>query len=142
MSVVRFHLDSSLSPSAAMGVLTDFGPDRAKAWPTIDADHLTVHATGDHWADVTEGTESAWEHGRYEWDDARGRVTITTIDSKVFGPGGGWVFQMTPEGEGTRVDVELTRTPQSLPKKMLAGLLTVVGPSHYRKAFSGPFKAT
>ncbi|MFF3559278.1 hypothetical protein ACFYXS_04455 [Streptomyces sp. NPDC002574] len=138
MSVVRFHLDSSLSPADALAVLTDFGPSRAENWPTIDA--VTVHSIGDTWAEVTEGTTSAWERARYEWDAARGRVTITTHESKVFGLGGGWVFQLTPEGAGTRIDVELTREPRTLKGKLLAGLLPVAA-SSLRKSYRQPLKA-
>ncbi|WP_399895924.1 hypothetical protein ACGH7X_40355 [Streptomyces sp. BBFR51] len=139
MSVVRFHLNSSLSPAGVLAVLTDFGPSRAEAWPTIDAEHFTVHDLGDTWAEVTEGTGAAWERARYQWDDSSGKVTITTLDSKLFGPGGGWVFQTTPEGEGTRIDVQLTREPSTVKGKMLAALLPL-GVSSLRKSFKAPFK--
>ncbi|MFB7415861.1 hypothetical protein ACFC18_43950 [Streptomyces sp. NPDC056121] len=139
MAIVRFHLVSSLRPEEALAVLTDFTPSRAKVWPSIDADHFTVHELGPSWAEVTEGTSAAWERAHYEWDDSK--VTITTLDSKLFGAGGGWVFEFTPEGDGTRIDVELTRTPRALKGKMLASLLPLVGPSTLRKSFSGPLKA-
>jgi hypothetical protein len=141
MSVVRFHLISSLSPSEVLAVLTDFGPSRAEAWPTIDTEHFVVHELGDTWAEVTEGTGAAWERARYEWDATSGRVTITTLDSKLFGPGGGWVFRTTPEGTETRIDVELTRQPSTVKGKMLAALLPVIGPSSLRKSFREPLKA-
>ncbi|WP_351235542.1 hypothetical protein [Streptomyces sp. NPDC002133] len=140
MAVARFHLISSLSPSEALAVLTDFGPSRARNWPTIDAEHLTVHAIGDTWAEVTEGTKSAWERARYEWDAAQGQVAITTHDSKVFGPGGGWVFQLTPVSDGTRVDIELTRDPSTFKGRILATLLPVIATS-LRKSYRQPFKA-
>ncbi|MFJ3309495.1 hypothetical protein ACIPSA_41945 [Streptomyces sp. NPDC086549] len=140
MAVARFHLNSSLSPSEVLAVLTDFGPARARNWPTIDAEHLTVHAIGDTWAEVTEGTSSAWERARYEWDAAQGRVVIATHDSKVFGPGGGWVFQLTPEGDGTRIDIELSRHPSTLKGKMLAPLLPFVA-SSLRRSYRHPLKA-
>lgn len=141
MPTVRFHLTSTMSAPELMAVLTDFSPARAELWPTIDAEHFEVHALGEHWADVTEGTASAWEHARYEWDDEAHRVTITTIDSKVFGPGGGWVFQLAPEGANTRVDVELTRQPLTFKGKLLASLLPLVAPGSLRKAFAGPLRA-
>ncbi|MFD7134890.1 hypothetical protein [Streptomyces sp. NPDC059894] len=141
MAVVRFHLVSRLSPKDVLGVLTDFGPSRAESWPTIDADHFEVHDLGDTWAEVTEGTAAAWERARYQWEPAGDKVTITTLDSKVFGPGGGWVFRMTPEGDGTRVDVELTREPTTFKRKMLASLLPLVAPGSLRKSFAGPLQA-
>ncbi|MFE4453273.1 hypothetical protein [Streptomyces sp. NPDC056796] len=141
MAVVRFHLVSTLSPKDVLGVLTDFGPTRAEAWSSIDAEHFEVHQLGDGWAEVTEGTAAAWERARYVWEPDGDTVTITTLDSKLFGAGGGWVFRMTPEGDGTRVDVELTRQPSTLKGKMLAALLPVAGPSTLRKSFAGPLRA-
>ncbi|WP_042395008.1 hypothetical protein [Streptacidiphilus carbonis] len=141
MAVVRFHLVSTLSPKDVMGVLTDFGPGRPQAWPTIDAEHFTVHQLGDGWAEVTEGTAAAWERARYEWNPEGDKVTITTLDSKLFGAGGGWVFTMTPEGDGTRVDVELTRQPGTLKGKVLASLLPLAAPASLRKSFAVPLKA-
>ncbi|WP_063043556.1 hypothetical protein [Nocardia pseudovaccinii] len=141
MATVRFHLLSTLSPAEVVHVLTDFGSTRPEVWPTIDADHFVVHDRGDTWAEVTEGTAAAWERARYEWDPIGDTVTITTLDSKLFGVGGGWVFRATPEPDGTRVDVELTRTPRALKGKFLAALLPLVGPSSLRKSFTGPLRA-
>ncbi|MGW2517399.1 hypothetical protein ACWC09_10305 [Streptomyces sp. NPDC001617] len=141
MAVVRFHLVSQLGPKEVLAVLTDFSPARAEAWPTIDAEHFEVHELGDTWAEVTEGTAAAWERARYEWEPAGDTVTITTLDSKLFGAGGGWVFRMTPEGEGTRVDVELTREPSTVKGRMLAALLPLAAPSSLRKSFAGPLQA-
>lgn len=142
MPVIRFHLDSELSAEALMAVLTDFGPTRPQRWPTIDEEHFDVHDLGANWAEVTEGTESAWERARYEWDAQAGRVSVTTHDSKVFGPGGGWLFTLTPKPTGgTRVDIELTRRPAGFKRKLLAALLPLAAPSALRKSFAGPLGA-
>ncbi|MEV6098424.1 hypothetical protein [Nocardia sp. NPDC051981] len=141
MATVRFHLLSTLTPAEVVRVLTDFGPTRTEAWPSIDAEHFVVHDRGETWAEVTEGTAAAWERARYQWDPDGDTVTITTLDSKLFGAGGGWVFRATPEAGGTRVDVELTRTPQAFKGKLLAALLPLVGPSSLRKSFAGPLRA-
>ena len=141
MPTVEFHMTSSLSAPELMAILTDFSPARPRQWPTIDADHFTVHALGDTWAEVTEGTASAWERARYDWDDRRHRVTVTTHDSKVFGPGGGWIFQLTPQATGTRVDIELVRTPSGLKRKLLAALLPAIAPRALKKSFAGPLDA-
>jgi hypothetical protein len=139
MTVLRFQLNSSLSPSEVMDVLTDFSPARAEKWPTIDAEHFTVHELADTWAEVTEGTASAWERARYEWDPKGDTVTITTINSKVFGPGGGWVFKMTPQDDGTLVDIELTRHPHSFKGRMVGAILPFAG-NVFRKSFKEPLK--
>ncbi|MFF4015914.1 hypothetical protein [Streptomyces sp. NPDC001843] len=140
MTVVRFDVVSELSPRDVLAVLTDFSPARVAAWPTIDAAHFTVHELGDTWAEVTEGTSAAWERARYEWEPAGDTVTVTTLDSKLFGAGGGWVFRMTPEGDGTRVEVELTRQPTTVKGRMLAALLPLAAPSSLRKSFAGPLR--
>jgi hypothetical protein len=141
MTVVRFELVSQLGPKDVLEVLTDFSPARAAAWPSIDAEHFEVHELGATWAEVTEGTAAAWERARYAWGPSGDTVTVTTLDSKLFGAGGGWVFRMTPEDDGTRVEVELTRQPSTLKGKMLAALLPLVAPSSLRKSFSGPLQA-
>ncbi|MDG4665604.1 hypothetical protein [Mycobacterium sp. 236(2023)] len=141
MPVVRFHIDSKLDAAAVMSVLTDFSPQRAQSWPTIDGEHFQVHELGDTWAEVTEGTASAWERARYDWDRDAGTVTVTTHDSLVFGPGGGWRFRLTPAAGGTRVDVELTRRPSGLKRKVLAALLPMAAPAALRKSFAGPLGA-
>lgn len=140
MATVSFHFTSSLSPAQVREALTDFGPSRPATWPSIDADHFVVHEAGDHWAVVTEGTAAAWERARYEWEPDGDRVVVTTQDSKLFGPGGGWVFQLAAEGTGTRVQVELTRTPKAFKGKLLASLLPLIGPSTLRKSFREPLK--
>ncbi|MEU9075849.1 hypothetical protein ACFYUY_09575 [Kitasatospora sp. NPDC004745] len=141
MAVVRLSLVSTLSTEDVLAVLTDFGPSRPGAWSTIDADHFEVHDLGDTWAEVTEGTAAAWERARYDWQPGGDTVTVTTLDSKLFGAGGGWVFRMTPEGDGTRVDVELTRRPTTLKGRMLAALLPVAAPPALRKSLAGPLQA-
>lgn len=141
MPTVRLQMTSALSAPDLMTVLTDFTPSRPAQWSTIDADHFEVHAVGDTWAEVTEGTASAWERARYDWDPRRHRVTVTTHDSKVFGPGGGWVFQLTPTEAGTRIDVELTRQPTTFIRRVLAALLRLVAPRSLKKSLAGPLHA-
>lgn len=141
MPTVRLHMTSSLTAPELMAVLTDFTSSRPNLWPSIDADHFEVHAVGETWAEVTEGTASAWERARYEWDLQRRRVTVTTHDSKVFGPGGGWVFQLTPQTTDTRIDVELTRRPTTFTRRILAALLPLVAPRALKKSLAVPLQA-
>lgn len=142
MAVVWFQLISRLGPEEVMGVLTDFSSSRAEDWPTIDAEHFEVHERGDTWAEVTEGTSAAWERARYEWEPDGDTVTVTTLDSKLFGAGGGWVFRMAPrEDGGTLVDVTLTREPSTLKGKVLAALLPLAATSSLRKSFAKPLQA-
>ncbi|WP_280348380.1 hypothetical protein [Nocardia neocaledoniensis] len=142
MTTIRFHLQSTLSPAEVVRVLTDFGPTRPEIWSaSIDAEHFLVHDRGATWAEVTEGNAAAWERARYDWDPAGDTVTVTTLDSKLFGAGGGWVFRATPTAQGSRVEVELTRTPATVKGKLLAALLPLIGPSSLRTSFAAPLRA-
>lgn len=127
MPKTQFTVHSSLSPSNVLGLLTDFGPDRAANWPNIDEAHFTVHELGPDFAEVTEGTGMGWERGRYAWDAAAGIVTIDTVDSNLWGPGSGWRYELKPAGGGTDVHVELTRVPNSLKGRLIGALIPVVG---------------
>ncbi|MGW5348978.1 hypothetical protein ACWERV_00480 [Streptomyces sp. NPDC004031] len=140
MPALHLQLTSSMSPSEVMGVLTDFSPARVDEWPSIDADHFEVHERGDTWAEVTEGNEKSFERARYEWDPAAHKVTVTTRESKPFGPGG-WVFDLTPDGDGTRIDIELQRHPTTLTAKVLSTIIPFAGPV-FRKSFREPLKTT
>jgi hypothetical protein len=142
MTTVRFTMTSSQSAPQLAAVITDFSAARPAVWPTIDAQHFEVHAIGDTWAEVTEGTASAWERARYDWSELPDRITITTLDSKVFGPGGGWIFHFTPQTSGTGIDIELTRNPRKITRRVLASLLPLVAPRSLRKSFAGPLQAT
>ncbi|MFI6377061.1 hypothetical protein [Streptomyces sp. NPDC050546] len=139
MPSLHFHLNSSMTPSEVMGVLTNFSPSRVEQWPSIDAEHFQVHERGDTWAEVTEGNDKSWEHARYEWDPSHNRVTVTTHDSTPFGSGG-WDFQMTPTDDGTRIDVKLERHPSSLKAKVLSPIIPLAGPV-FRKSFKEPLKS-
>ena len=131
MPRVHFELETSLSPGAVVGVLTDFSAHRAEVWPNIDAAHLKVHAQGPGWADVTEGNSLAggvWERNRYEWGQAPGRVTITTTDSNTWKSGSGWEYRMTatPSG-GTRIQVDVVRRGRGLRGALLSSVIGLVG---------------
>ena len=127
MSTAQFTVHTSLAPADALELLTDFGPDRAKRWPNIDADHFRVHAEGDDWAEVTEGTAMGWERERYSWDRAAGTVVVDTLDSNLWGPGSSWHYELKPAGTGTDVHVTLNRVPRSFRGRLIGALIPVVG---------------
>src|SRR5689334_1163511 len=101
MSSTTFTVHTSLSPEAVMGVITDFGPDRARWWPNVDDAHFKVHDQGPDWAEVTEGNSMAWERERYAWDAGAGTVTIDTLDSDIWAKGSSWHYEIVPAAEGT-----------------------------------------
>ena len=127
MSTTRFTVHTSLETSEVMGLLTDFGPDRATRWPSIDQAHFKVHELGSGWAEVTEGNSMAWERERYTWDLAAGTVDVDTLDSNLWGSGSGWRYRLTPASGGTDVEVTLTRVPKVFRARLLAVLVPVLG---------------
>ncbi|WP_322936264.1 SRPBCC family protein [Nocardioides bizhenqiangii] len=127
MPTTKFTVHTSLSPSEVLGVLTDFGPDRARHWPNVDDAHFKVHQLGPDWAEVTEGTKVGWERERYAWDAAAGTVTIDTLDSNLWGPTSGWRYRLEAAGEGTDVHVTLTRVPISRRGRVIGALIPIVG---------------
>ena len=118
-----------------MGVITDFGPDRARWWPNVDDAHFKVHDQGPDWAEVTEGTNMAWERERYEWNATAGTVTIDTLDSNIWAKGSGWRYEIAPAAEGSDLRVSLTRVPSSFKGRLISALIPIAGASALRKQF-------
>ena len=127
MPTTQFTVHTSLSPRDAMTLITDFGPERSKRWPNVDDAHFQVHGQGADWAEVTEGNAMGWERERYSWDAAAGTVAIDTLDSNLWGRGSGWRYRLTPAGEGTDVEVTLTRVPSSFKGRLIGALIPVAG---------------
>lgn len=127
MPSTQFSVDTTLTPDEVLAFLTDFGPGRADHWPNVDTGHYEVHATGDTWAEVTEGNRVGWERERYTWDADAGTVEIETLDSNLWAPGPGWSYRLQQVDDGTVVHVRLTRTPKTLTARLLAALIPVAG---------------
>jgi hypothetical protein len=135
MATTRFTVHTTLSPSAVLAVITDFGPERSRWWPNVDEAHFKVHDQGPDWAEVTEGTDMGWERERYSWDAASGIVTIETLDSNLWGPGSSWRYELVPAAEGTDLVVTLNRVANSFKGKVIAALIPIAGPLALKKQF-------
>ena len=127
MPTTRFTVHTSLAPTAAMDLFTDFGPARASHWPNVNKSHFRLHDRGPDWAEVTEGNAMGWERERYSWDADAGTITIETLDSNLWGPGSGWRYRLTPADGGTDVEVTLTRVPKSLLGRVVGALIPIAG---------------
>ena len=127
MPTTRFTVHTDLAPGDVLVLLTDFGPDRSRRWPNIDADHFQVHDQGEGWAEVTEGNAMGWERERYSWDPSGGSVTVDTLDSNLWGPGSCWHYELQPAGSGTDVKVTLHRVPRSFRGRLVGALIPLVG---------------
>jgi len=131
MAHIHFRVETTLAPSAVLAALTDFGPQRAEAWPNIDEQHFKVHGQGPGWAEVTEGSSVAggvWERERYTWDAASGGVAVETLDSNTWGPGSRWDYKLTRTAQGgTQIDVTVERHGKGWKGKLIEVGLVAVG---------------
>lgn len=141
MSSTQFTVHTTLSPAAVMQLFTDFGPGRAERWPNMDEAHFQVHDRGDGWAEVTEGNAMGWERERYSWDAAAGTVTIDTLDSNLWATGSGWRYRITPAGDGTDVQVALTRVPKGVRGRIVGALIPFAGPRLLARQFRSVLQA-
>ena len=135
MPTTQFTVHTTLSPSEAMTLITDFGPDRARRWPNVDESRFTLHDQGPEWAEVTEGNAMGWERERYSWDASAGTVEIDTLDSNLWGPGSGWRYQVGPADGGTDVLVTLTRVGKGFRGKLVGALIPIAGARTLGKQF-------
>jgi len=128
---IHFQLETRLAPGAVLAVLTDFGPQRAEAWPNIDDQHFKVHGQGPGWAEVTEGSSVAggvWERERYTWDAAGGAVAVETLDSNTWGPGSRWDYRLTRTAQGgTQIVVIVERHGKGWKGRLIELGLVAVG---------------
>jgi hypothetical protein len=140
MPKVHVQIESKLPPAQILEVLTDFGPNRAKAWPGVDDAHLTVHDQGPSYADVTEGNKIGWERETYNWDAETGTVSAVTTDSNLWGPGSRWDYKLTPHDGGTTLDITLTRNGKGIKGKLIGGVVGVVGKRMTKMSFEQALK--
>lgn len=126
MPTVHIHETTTVPPDGFVAALTDFGPDRAEIFRNS---HAKVHASGDTWADVTEGVSASWERLRYDWSQPN-VVRLTTTDSNTWSTGSNWVYTLTPRADGgTDIDLVVARKGGKARGWLGAGLMAVGGRS-------------
>lgn len=124
MSTVHVVHESTLSPDQVLAAAHDFSERRADVFPAVSVNRLTVHALGDTWADVTEGTRAGpvvnWERCRYDWSTP-GSVTATVTDSNVYALPSSWKIAATATPGGSRVEMWWIREFRRGPRGRLFG---------------------
>ena len=121
MGRVHVRAHGSFPPDVLVAALTDFGPGRSQVFGDSEPRRLQVHARGDTWADVTEGSRAGgvWQRSRYDWSTP-GEVRLEVSASNAFGPGSRWTYRLTPAADGgTDVDLEIVRVPCSTRGRLL-----------------------
>jgi hypothetical protein len=105
MSTIHLHRTTTATPEQYVAGLTNFGPGRSKLFGNSADEYLKVHFKGISHADVTEGSAGIWERLYYDCSNPD-RVTITTIDSDVWGGASGHTYTLAAPQLGARDDRE------------------------------------
>ncbi|OKI49271.1 hypothetical protein [Micromonospora sp. CB01531] len=140
MATIHLHETTTATPEQFLAALTDFGPGRSKLFSATSDEFLRVHEQGPTFADVTEGTGSAWERLRYDWSDPR-RVVMRTIDSNLWGGASGHTYTITRNPHGTTdVDVVVVREGKNAKGRVIGFLLGTVAKGVLAKALANSVK--
>ena len=130
MARIEFEVSSPLSPETVLSSLVDFGERRPELWPAIDPRVYRVHAVGDSWAEVTEGTDvlgGIWARERYDWSEP-GVVQATIQDSNFWHPGGTWSVRAQPGPDGgSRLTVTRDRRAKGVKARLFEVLVKIAG---------------
>lgn len=130
MLSVEVERDTTAPAELVLDTLRDPSPSRrGEIWSNITPKHFTLHASGDDFLDVTEGTVIVgvfWERSRYEWPET-GRVISTVLDSNVFRPGSTTELRAAPRDGGSRVKLIVRRRYQAGAKGRIALVINHLG---------------
>jgi hypothetical protein len=141
MATIHLHESTTATPKQFLTALTDFGPGRSELFGATSDDFLQVHEQGLTFADVTEGTRSAWERLRYDWSDPH-RVVMMTVDSNLWGGASGHVYTITRNAQGTTdVDVVVVREGRNVKGRVIGLMLGTVAKGVLAKALASTVKA-
>src|SRR5262245_514229 len=141
MSTIHFHRNTRLTPEQYVAGLTDFGPGRSKLFGNSAEDYLKVHRQGAKDADVTEGSNGAWERLHYDWSNPD-HVVLKTTDSNIWGGNSGHTYDFKRQPDGTTdIDYVVVREGKNLKGQFLGIVLGTVGKGVLEKAFDGSIQA-
>ena len=141
MTTIDITETTTATPEQFLAALTDFGPDRSQVWGNSKEQFLTVHGSGDTWADVTEGSAGVWERLRYDWSNPLD-IVLTTTDSNAWGGASGHRYTLTPGPDGrTTVHLVVVRDGVHAKGRVLAVLLPLVGKSFVSKGLRSALRA-
>jgi hypothetical protein len=140
MATIHLHETTTATPEQFLAALTDFGSGRSKLFSATSDEFLKVHEQGPTFADVTEGTRSAWERLRYDWSDPH-RVVMKTVDSNLWGGASGHIYTITRNSQGTTdVDAVVVREGKNAKGRVTGLLLGTVAKGALAKALANTVK--
>jgi hypothetical protein len=114
MPTVRIVEESSLPPDRILAAAHDFSDRRSRIFSAVQEKYFEVHSSGEHSADVTEGTRTGpifnWERCDYDWSKPD-LVLADVTDSNIYEPQGSWweLKATKKEGGGSRIEMTWER---------------------------------
>lgn len=141
MATIHLRQTTTATPEQFIAGLTDFGPGRSKLFGNSTDEYLKVHDRGPGYADVTEGSRGIWERLRYDWSEPD-RVTMTTVDSNLWGGRSGHTYTFTRRPDGTtELDAVVVREGKNLKGRVLAVVVGTIGKGVLAKALRNTVRA-
>jgi len=137
MAKLTYTVESSVAPDRLLAAATDFSERRLELWPGIDPKVYSVHAQGDGWAEVTEGTAGpgVWARERYEWSGNVVRCMVQ--ESNIYRPGGTWELRVEPRsGGGSVATVSVHRRSYGVKGRLIGALVQLFGKRILPKGFA------
>lgn len=130
MARIHYEIDGPVAPERFIAALTDFSDRRPQLWPGLDAKFFKVHAVGDTWAEVTEGTDvlgGVWARERYDWSQP-GLVRLTLVESADFRTGTVTEYRVSPgPSSGCHVTVDFRRIARSRRGRLVGVVVQLTG---------------
>jgi len=126
-----YHLD--VQPKHLYDALVDFTDQRPQWWPMLAPKHYQKGPQGKGWAKIREGSTKpvsvwAWEKYEYAWNGKSGKVRWTIQDSNIAKEGGYVEARLSPEGSGTKVELDYNRQAKSLKGRLAGVMMQAMGP--------------
>jgi hypothetical protein len=138
---LELDIDTDVPAERILAALTDFTENRPNLWPGLKRELYEVHAVGETWADVHEGSGGpVWARERYDWS-APGTVTWTMQESGFASPGDYVTAVVTPrEGRGSRVHVIWERHGRTLFGRLLVAMIVLLRGRPVRQSIEAGLK--
>jgi hypothetical protein len=128
MAKLSYTVETGVEPERILAAATEFSERRLELWPGIDPNVYRLHASGEGWAEVTEGTAGPgiWARERYEWTGNVVRATIQ--DSNAYRPGGTWELRVEPRpAGGSTLHVSVHRRSHGVKGRLIGAMVQLLG---------------
>ena len=133
---VRCSFETRATPEQVHRAYTDFSDRRLEIWrDTLRPENYSLHASGDSWAVVREGSLRMGVVLRYEWTEPD-KVRWTVVESNFCEYGAGRLtVRPAATGDGAHVDILIEeRGGKGVLGPAVLGLKALLGPSVLRRA--------